>query len=187
MELEELLAVVVLACEKLEIRYFVTGSIATIAYGEPRFTNDIDVVVDLPLAKSQSLCNSFSSEQYYVSEVAVQSAIRRKSQFNLIHPESGLKVDFMVAPESEFNQSRLDRTRKLPILDGKTVWFASPEDTILMKLKYFQEGQSDKHVRDIRSVLKIQGEKIDNSYIRTWAAKLAVAKEWELVSGESAN
>lgn len=81
----------------------------------------------------------------------------------------------------------MERTRELPILDGMTVCFASPENAILMKLKYYQEGQSDKHVRDIRSVLKIQGEKIHYAYIRTWAARLAVTKEWDLVSGESSN
>jgi hypothetical protein len=51
-----------------------------------------------------------------------------------------------------------------------------------MKLKYFQEGQSDKHIRDIRSVLKIQGDRIDYAYLDEWASPLAVASEWKLVT-----
>jgi hypothetical protein len=154
MEPEDLLRAVVDACGKLGIPYFVTGSTATIAYGEPRFTNDIDVVISLNSDQAAAFCREFNSDEYYLSESAVLSAIKHRSQFNLIHPGSGLKVDFMVAAESPFNQSRMSRVRELPILENKSVRFASPEDAILMKLKYFQEGQSDKHIRDIRSVLK---------------------------------
>ncbi len=45
---DDLLCSVIDILERLELRYFVTGSVAAIYYGEPRFTNDIDVVVDLP-------------------------------------------------------------------------------------------------------------------------------------------
>ena len=140
MEPEALLRAVVDACEKLGIPYFVTGSTATIAYGEPRFTNDIDVVIALFSEQASPFLNSFSKDDYYLSEPAVLSAIKNRSQFNLIHPGSGLKVDFMVAADSPFNRSRMDRVRELPVLENKSVRFASPEDAILMKLKYFQEG-----------------------------------------------
>lgn len=39
MEQDDLLRAAVGALERLELRYFVTGSMATIFYGEPRFTN----------------------------------------------------------------------------------------------------------------------------------------------------
>ena len=181
MEPEDLLRAVVDACGKLGIPYFVTGSTATIAYGEPRFTNDIDVVISLNSDQAAAFCEEFRSDEYYLSESAVLSAIKHRSQFNLIHPGSGLKVDFMVAPESPFNRSRMSRARALPILENQSVRFASPEDAILMKLKYFQEGQSDKHIRDIRSVLKIQGERIDYAYLDEWASQLSVTAEWKFV------
>ena len=43
MEQHELLLYVVECLEKLKIRYLITGSIASMAYGEPRLTNDIDI------------------------------------------------------------------------------------------------------------------------------------------------
>lgn len=95
----------------------------------------------------------------------------------MIHPASGLKVDFMVLAPSEFNTSRMLRGRDLPALDDRLVRFASPEDVILMKLKYYKEGGSEKHLRDIRSVLEIQGDKIDRQYIVEWAATLSVVEE----------
>jgi hypothetical protein len=59
MEQSELLHFVVEALERIGLRYFVTGSMATIFFGEPRFTNDIDIVVDLPSTRSPSLCAAF--------------------------------------------------------------------------------------------------------------------------------
>ncbi len=181
MEPDELLSIIASACETLGIRYFITGSMATIAYGEPRFTNDIDTVIELPSSRAKALSEIFGSDEFYLSDTAVLSAIEHHSQFNLIHPASGLKVDFMVVPNTEFNRSRLTRARDLPVLAGRTVKFASPEDAILMKLKYYQEGQSEKHLRDIRSVLKIQNERIDFKYLEFWANRLKVTTEWEFV------
>lgn len=59
MEQSELLHFVVSALERLGLRYFVTGSTVTIFFGEPRFTNDIDIVVDLPEGAVPSSAASF--------------------------------------------------------------------------------------------------------------------------------
>jgi hypothetical protein len=48
MEHSDLQRHVVTVLEQLGVRYFITGSTATIFFGEPRFTNDLDVVADLP-------------------------------------------------------------------------------------------------------------------------------------------
>ena len=96
MEPEDLLRFVVRACEQLKLRYLVTGSTATIAFGEPRFTNDIDIVLDLPTDQIEDFCNLFPGPDFYLSRQAATSAVRLKSQFYVIHPASGLKVDFMV-------------------------------------------------------------------------------------------
>jgi hypothetical protein len=71
----DLLRLVAAILERLEIPYFVTGSTASIAYGEPRFTNDVDVVVALDRGRVAALCGSFSSSEWYVSESAALSAM----------------------------------------------------------------------------------------------------------------
>ena len=157
-----------------------TGSTATITYGEPRFTNDIDVVVDLPAARVDDLLAAFSGDEFYISRSAVEAAVAREHQFNILHPTSGLKVDVIVASQSEFDRGRLQRARRLAVLSDRTVSFASPEDVILKKLLYFREGGSEKHLRDIAGVLRIQGEKIDLDYVRDWAGRLGVDDEWSL-------
>src|SRR5205823_13190099 len=79
--------------ERLPIPYLVTGSMATIAYGEPRFTNDIDVVVALRLDQVDAFCTSFPEPEFYCHREAVVQAVHQRFQFNIIHFESGLKID----------------------------------------------------------------------------------------------
>jgi hypothetical protein len=183
MEQSELLRYCTKLLEQLGLRYFVTGSVATIFFGEPRFTNDIDIVVDLPADRISELCGAFPAADFYVSEESVRSAVSRKGQFNIIHPASGLKVDIMVPSEDAFNRSRFSRVRRLRPAPDYEVVFASPEDVILKKLEYYLEGGSEKHLRDIAGVLKISGPEIDFTYIDEWAARLGLYEIWGKVHG----
>lgn len=64
MEIDELLRWLTATMDRLELRYLVTGSTATFAYGEPRFTNDIGVVVELPVAAIEAFCQAFPKDQF---------------------------------------------------------------------------------------------------------------------------
>jgi hypothetical protein len=180
----ELLAHLAASLELLQIGYLVTGSMATIAYGEPRFTNDIDVVVDLHADKIDAFCARFPAPEYYCPRHMVTDAIRKKWQFNIIHPASGLKIDVIIATDSDFDRSRLSRGERIATADDTFVSFASPEDVILKKLVYYREGGSEKHIRDIVGVLKVQGDRIDRTYIAAWADRLGVGDEWGLCAGD---
>jgi hypothetical protein len=182
MEPSDLLCHVVETLETLGIPYLVTGAVAAIAYGEPRFTNDIDVVVDLPASKILELRARFPSPEYYVSELAIREAVARRHQFNIIHPGSGLKIDMIVRKDTPFDQGRFARQRRLPIAPEAEASFASPEDVILKKLEYYREGGSEKHLRDIAGILKITGDRVDSDYISKWSKALGVAEIWEAVS-----
>jgi hypothetical protein len=171
MDISELLRYVAGVLERLGIPYFVTGSVATIFFGEPRLTNDIDIVIDLPPNRIPALCAAFPGE-FYLSEEAVRRAVSRRGQFNVIHPTSGLKVDLIVTSGSAFDRSRFFRVRRLT---------PSPEDVILKKLEFYQEGGSDKHLRDIASILKVSGETLDRTYIAEWADRLGLAEIWREV------
>ena len=108
---DELLHFVVGVLDGLALRYFVTGSVAAIYYGEPRFTNDIDIVVDLPAERIPELCAAFPAKDFYISEEAVRRAVGRRGTFNVLHPAFGLKIDFMVPADTVFNRQRFDRVR----------------------------------------------------------------------------
>jgi len=174
MEQLDLLRYVARAIEDLGLRYFVTGSTATIFYGEPRFTNDIDVVVELSEPQIAGFCQRFPLEEFCVSVEAALTAVRNQSQFNIIHPASGLRVDVMVPEPSPFNASRFARARRLHAADDFDACFASPEDAIIKKMDYYRQGGSEKHLRDIAGVLKISRAQIDMAYITRWAETLGL-------------
>jgi hypothetical protein len=178
MDPSELLQLVTGILERLGFRYLVTGSTATIFFGEPRFTNDIDIVLDLPASRIAELCAAFPTEDFYLSEESVRRAVARGSQFNLIHPRSGLKIDLIVATDTPFNRSRFARSRRLTPGPDFQATFASPEDVILKKMEYYREGHSDKHLRDIAGVFKISGDQIDRGYLEEWIARLGLEEVW---------
>lgn len=179
MEQYELLLFVVDCFEKLGIRYFVTGAIASIAYGEPRLTNDIDIVADMNFSHVETFKSCFPENEFYLDVDSMKDAISRCSQFNIIHPMSGLKVDVIITKKDDFDKSRFARTKKLQVSESEYAEFASPEDVIIKKLEYFKQGRSDKHLRDIAGMLKISSESIDRGYVSSWAKRLFVNEIWE--------
>jgi hypothetical protein len=186
MEPSELLQRATEVLDRLAIPYLVTGSMATIIYGEPRMTNDVDIVVDLKPNHIEAFCAAFPEPEYYCPRDFVAEAIRRRFQFNVIHPASGLKLDVMLPSGSPFDRSRFSRAVRLKDGPGVDAWFATAEDVILKKLEYYKEGGSEKHIRDILGVLKRRGERIDRAYIGEWAERLHVKAEWELIVERSA-
>jgi len=178
MELSELLERVARTFEGLSIPYLVTGSMATITYGEPRFTNDIDVVVRLGHRQVDALCAAFPDDEFYVSRDAAREAVDRNSQFNILYPRTGLKVYVIVAVDSDFNVSRFRRLRRLVTASDVEITFASPEDVILKKLQYYREGGSEKHLRDISGVLRVMGQELDLEYTAKWAGRLGLEEIW---------
>ena len=177
----ELLRHVIEVLEAQELDYMLVGSFASATYGEPRMTHDIDIVLRLTMDAVDRLCNAFPSPEFYVSTSAAQEAVRMRGQFNVIHPASGNKIDFMMARDDAWGRSQLARRRRQPILADRETFVASPEDVILAKLWYYQEGGSEKHLRDIASMLRVSGDEIDRAYIKHWAAQLGLVQEWQAI------
>jgi hypothetical protein len=181
MVLFELLQKVVEAFEHLQIQYLVTGAIASVAYGEPRLTNDIDIVAAMREEHISGLLEVFPSHEFYVSEATVTGAIQHQGQFNIIHPSSGLKVDVIISTDSEFDRSRFSRIRRIQPDESYQANFASPEDVIIKKMEYYKEGGSEKHLRDITGIMKVSGKEIDFAYIDHWARRLDLIEIWDAV------
>ncbi len=175
---DELLRHVVGVLERLNLRYFVTGSIASIYYGEPRLTNDIDIVVDLPEQSISEFRAAFPPEEFYLSDEAAVRAIRTHGTFNVLHPSSGLKIDVIVPERTLFNHHRFQRARRVQAGEGLESSFSSAEDVILMKMEFFRQGGSDKHLRDITGILKLSGKRLDIDYIENWADQMGLETIW---------
>lgn len=163
--------------ERLGIPYMITGSVASVAYGEPRLTLDMDVVIDMTPEQAEALAASFSPE-YYADLEMMRSALKVRGHFNVIHPLSGVKVDFFVLKATPSSQGAFTRRRRDAFDAQRAASFATPEDVILGKLDYYRQGGSPKHLEDIRGILRISGSRLDLGYIDRWAAQMGVAEIW---------
>lgn len=177
MEPDELLRYVIEALEGIDVPYALAGSIASIAYGEPRSTLDIDLVADLQHQDVARLKGRFPAPEFYLSEEAAAEAVEHRHQFNIIHPASGFKVDVFVAGDA-VEASQIARRRRLPAIGALTATFSPPEELILKKLEYYQSGGSDKHLRDIRSMLRISGAEINQERVRDLADERGLSDIW---------
>lgn len=178
----DLLRYVVDALDVLGIVYMIGGSQASIYYGEPRFTHDIDIVAELDAAHLPGLLACFPVSEFYVSEDAAREAVETRGQFNIIHPASGLKIDVFVNKDTAYDRLRLERRQRLPLVPGREAYFARPEDIILYKLMYYAEGGSDLHLRDIAGILRVSGPELDLPYVGEWAARLGLGANWDAVA-----
>lgn len=152
------------------LEYGITGSHATMAFGEARLTNDIDVLVALTPP-------AFPFPDYYVSEDAARSAVRDGGMFNIIHPESGQKIDVIV-PSNDFDRWQLSRTVRAPVFPDREAQFVAPEDVILKKMEYYRDGGSEKHLRDIAGVATVLGQKLDRKYIEAMSLRTGLEEIW---------
>jgi hypothetical protein len=178
----EFLADLVKRLEERDLTYALVGSIAAMSYGEPRATLDIDVVVALDASGVEAMERLFPPPEFYLSVDAARDAVRSKSQFNVIHPASGMKVDFFVAGDA-IEKSQLTRRLRRALLPGMDAWCSPPEELVVKKLLYYQQGASDKHLRDIGSMLRISPEQIDLERVRELARGNQVGELLDRVLG----
>lgn len=158
----------------------VTGSAASMAYGEPRLTLDLDLVVELAVTRVPDFVRAFPPDQFYCPpEDVVQVEIRRdtRGHWNVIHLASGFKADFYPVGRDPLHGWGMERRREI-IFGGEPVWLAPPEYVILRKLEYFREGGSEKHLRDIAGMLRVSGDQIDRAMIEGWVQRLGLHEVW---------
>jgi hypothetical protein len=168
--------------ERLGVPYMVTGSTAGIVYGEPRMTHDVDIVIALTVRDIPAIVEAFPIEEFYCPPedvIAIEVRRGQRGHFNLIHHGSGFKADIYVAFD-ELHRWALAHRRVVSV-DGLPLSIAPVEYVILRKLEYFREGQSQKHVRDIRGMLAVSAEQLDRSFLEAWIARLGLAAEWQRV------
>jgi hypothetical protein len=163
------------------IRYMVTGGLAAIVYGEPRLTNDVDVVVQLLPTDPRRLNQAFDASEYYVppiETIEAEAARPMFGHFNIVHIESALRADVYCVGDDEFGAWAFRHRRSIEIGDD-WVWLAPIEYVIVQKLRYFRESGQDRHLRDIAAMRRISGELIDRNTINDWVVRLALQAEWE--------
>ncbi len=171
-------------CEALGLAYFITGSVASMAWGEVRFTQDVDIAVTLPSEMhetSEEFCAGFLPPDWHADPLAACAAAHGDGQFSITYVPCALKADIMIFRDTPYNDSRLHRRRLVELPGGGSAYFAAPEDVILKKLEAFRDGGSDKHLRDITGIVRVSGDELDYSYLELWVLRNRVQHEWQAI------
>ena len=169
--------------EKVQIPYFVTGAVASIIYGEPRLTHDIDLVVELDDEKVEDIIDAFPADEFYCPPIEViKLEIKRpyRGHFNLIHQETGFKADIYLFGQDKLHVWAMSKRRRYETEEGP-IWLAPPEYVILRKLEYYREGKSEKHLNDIRNIMEVSSEIINKEVLLQKIGTYGLEEEWENV------
>lgn len=180
MQLPDLIGPFIAKLEAMGVPYFMTGSAAGIMYGEPRMTHDVDVVVRMRPRDIPAFIAAFPANEYYCPPAEVlEVEIRREQRghCNVISHATGFKADVYFAFD-ELHDWAMQHRRHVQ-LGASNVAVAPPEYVILRKLEYFREGGSQKHLRDIRSMLEVSGDAIDVSLIEARCRKMGLVDMWQ--------
>lgn len=170
---------------RLRLPYMVTGGAAAIVYGEPRLTNDLDLVVAMTPADATRVAEALAADDTYVPPVAVleiEAARRVNGHFNVIHGPSSLRADVYIAGEDPLHAWGLERRRTLTVA-SLAVSIAPPEYVIVRKLQYTELGGGDRHLRDIRRMLERGLVPIDQDRIASFADERGLTTYWQRALG----
>lgn len=171
------------------IRYIITGSVASMVYGEPRLTNDVDVVLDIKPTDIAKLIEAFPETDFYLPPVEViEAELLRGSRghFNIISQHTMLKADIYLVGVDSIQLWGMADARILEI-DNQKISFAPPEYVIIRKLEFYREGHSEKHLRDIAAMLTESSAEIDQEILSKHIAQLGLQPQWQAAKQLASN
>lgn len=163
--------------ESLAIPYMVVGSFASAIHGEPRSTQDLDIVIDPTHDQLEDLLAALDPDRFYVDHDVARDALRRRSMFNVIDMQTAWKIDLVLRRARPFSIEELGRRHAVAI-DEVNAYVATAEDTIVAKLEWAQAGGSDRQLRDVAGILRLRGDSLDRAYIERWIRELGLGDVW---------
>lgn len=174
----ELLSIVGERLTDAGIGRMVVGSLASSFHGEPRQTRDIDIVVEPDAPRLSRFQEELDRNEFYSDAGALREPIERRSSFNVIDIGSGWKVDILVRRDRPYSELELSRRTEVELLGSKT-FVASPEDTIITKLEWAAQADSERQLRDVIGIMAAQGDLLDTVYLNRWIDELGLRDAWD--------
>ena len=166
------------------IRYVIGGSVAATFYGEPRLTYDVDFIIFLNAQDIIKIMEIFPASVFYTpppEAIITEIARKKNGHFNVIHNQTGFKADMYLTGQDEMNAWAFRDKRRIEF-ENETINVAPPEYVIVRKLEYYREGRAEKHLRDIRAILAVQGKQLNHATLQEWVRQRGLEAEWQLAS-----
>lgn len=177
----DLIGLFIAPLEKEGIPYLITGGVASVIYGDPRFTRDIDLVLDLSTAAAPRLVSAFTEDAFHLPpfEVLLEEIARAPGgHFNIIHRDTALRADVYLSGNDPLHAWAFEHGRRIPVGDLE-ISVAPLEYVLIRKLQYHAMSGSDRHLRDIAMMLRISGDLLDHAAMDGWLGRLGLLAAWE--------
>lgn len=174
MNIEQLAILVFDTAERIGVEFMAVGAFAAGAYGVPRSTRDVDLLVSVSIAGGvEALVEALSPAIEFDRQVVFDTLTWGRRLVGKTRSARPIQVELTEMFDDPFVLSEFSRRLKVfvPVLN-RTTWLPTAEDVIVQKLRW---GRS-KDLNDARDVLAVQGpETLDMAYIEGWCAKHGTA------------
>ena len=174
---EDFLGRLIKKLDEQNIPYMLSGSVSSSLHGQPRATNDTDIVI-APAEEQLIAFLKSLGDDYYVNPDAAHDALKSNSVFNVIDIQNSWKADLIIRKNRPFSREEFQRRQKANIM-GLDAWVVSPEDVILSKLEWAKNSKSSQQLQDALGVAAVQYDRLDRNYLHKWAKELQVESSLE--------
>jgi hypothetical protein len=154
-----------------------TGSFASVHYGAPRATQDIDIVIEAEPEVLKSFVQSLGKDDFYADVDTALEAQRRETMFNVIDRMTGWKIDLIIRKSRAFSKEEFRRRCSVD-LEGIRIFIASAEDIVIAKLEWAKHGKSQRQIEDVATILRLRKDALDRSYLEKWISILELGGQW---------
>lgn len=163
--------------EAVDAIYAIWGGLAVVAFGEPRFTQDMDILLRGRSLSVAPFIRRLRAMHYYVDEQAVRSATIEGGFFNVIHQHYAIKVDFYT-PNESYLESMIDERITIPFDEIRRAAYITATSVVAAKLRAFLDSGSTRHLEDIGGIIRVQGSRLDSERLNRLAAQLGCYGVW---------
>ncbi|HEV2236347.1 MAG TPA: hypothetical protein VGR57_06755 [Ktedonobacterales bacterium] len=166
--------------ERLGVTYRIGGSIASSYYGQPRATQDVDLVADIAMSQVPALVGAFDPHDFVISDQAIIDAILHRTSFNIIALGTMNKVDVFIEKTTALARQEQQRARRASLIPGTPpVWISSVEDMVIEKMLWWRMGggQSSRQWADIIGLIQTNAGTLDRAYLQATSAMVQIDAE----------
>ena len=152
--------------DRRRIRYALLGGLATMLRGRPRFTQDVDVLLEVPQLALPGLLDELVEQGFSLDrETVIQQFVH---QHMTAFRYGVVRIDWL-KPVLPLYAHALASATNLPWGEGHVLRVLTPEGIIVTKMVAFRPQDQE----DIRTLLAANRDEIDGDLIR---------REWATVS-----
>ncbi|RJQ32222.1 MAG: hypothetical protein C4562_04110 [Actinobacteria bacterium] len=152
------------------IPYVIIGGLATQFWGEPRFTQDVDITILIPLDETDKFIGLITN--HFESRVANDKEFAKQNRMVLIKASDGTEIDISLGIPG-YEDEVMRRAIDYEIEPGKELRLCSAEDLVIHKMIAGRPID----LQDIEGIIIKQGQKLDRDYITNWLKQFAQALE----------